>query len=37
MYFYGKNTYIDQINNNKITVDGMIYTFSPVVLENLNP
>jgi hypothetical protein len=22
-----KNSYIDQINNNKITVDGMIYTF----------
>jgi len=32
-----KNTYLDQINNNKITLDGMIYMFSPVDLENLNP
>jgi len=33
----GQNTYIDQINNNRITVGGMIYMFSPVELENLNP
>jgi hypothetical protein len=32
-----KNTYLDQINNNRITVNGMIYTFSPVDFENLNP
>lgn len=32
-----KNTYLDQMNNNRITVDGMIYMLSPVDLENLNP
>jgi len=32
-----KNTYLDQINNNRITVNGMIYTLSTFDLENLNP
>jgi hypothetical protein len=31
-----QNIYLDQINNG-ITVDGMVYTFPPVDLENLKP
>ena len=31
-----KNTYLDQIKSNRITVDGMIYMLSPIDLENLN-